>query len=468
MSLSPEWITPLPAVVTAVCALGWALSLRDKNQASAKRADGLRDRLAARPSDDVHALRDEIEALKTRMAADLTHHRRMVAKGNELVEAYWAMERELQAKTAEAARLAGAHRSMAETTSVAKTRTLAFGMRVAELQKHLNDVRAQDGRVWQRPVAATAPAFRPREERGFPIISVLNLKGGVGKTTVTAHLAATLGRRGKRVLMIDLDYQRSLSMMLLSHDKRRALRGEGRCFQHFLGGPAHDSAALIECAAPVTDMHNCAVVTNSDARSGADSLEETEARLMAEWMVRPAGPDIRFFLRDALHDEGMVGKSDCVLLDCPPRLTTASVNALAASDYVLVPVVLDALSTRALPELLRFLGRLRDDLLPNLQVLGVVANLTKFYKGALVEQEQAVWDKMQEGLEHVWAGRVPFLKTKIPDKALFGKAAGSIDEGRLKLATEDEAVLNTFSELVAELETEFSRDDRVHAATVPA
>src|SRR5262245_41946837 len=110
-------------------------------------------------------------------------------------------------------------------------------------------------------------------------------------------------------------------------------------------------------------MKNCSIVTNSDARDEkgvVNSLEETESRLLAEWTVQQDGRDIRLLLREALHAAEMSGKFDCVLLDCPPRLTTACINAVAASDYVLIPVVLDALSARSVPELLRSLQRLRE------------------------------------------------------------------------------------------------------------
>lgn len=65
-----------------------------------------------------------------------------------------------------------------------------------------------------------------RRQRHKPIIMVANLKGGVGKTTLTANLAAFFSERGKRVLLIDCDYQGSLSNMLLSADGVRRFHQE--------------------------------------------------------------------------------------------------------------------------------------------------------------------------------------------------------------------------------------------------
>ena len=72
-----------------------------------------------------------------------------------------------------------------------------------------------EGKIWQRKVLRGVPPFRPLHDRHAAIISVVNLKGGVGKTTVTAHLAMGLSSRGYRVLMVDLDLQGSLSSLFV-------------------------------------------------------------------------------------------------------------------------------------------------------------------------------------------------------------------------------------------------------------
>ena len=70
---------------------------------------------------------------------------------------------------------------------------------------------------------------------------------------------------------------------------------------------------------------------------------------MAEWIIkRESMRDIRLFLREGLHGTGIESHFDYVLLDCPPRITASTINALAASDFVLVPVVLDEVSATPL------------------------------------------------------------------------------------------------------------------------
>ena len=89
------------------------------------------------------------------------------------------------------------------------------------------------------PPGRPVPPFRPRADRRAVIISVLNLKGGVGKTTLTANLAATLATADRPALVIDLDYQRSLSMLLVDDRERLLLHRGGLTAQRFLAGESH-------------------------------------------------------------------------------------------------------------------------------------------------------------------------------------------------------------------------------------
>jgi Mrp family chromosome partitioning ATPase len=95
----------------------------------------------------------------------------------------------------------------------------------------------KDGQTWTEKVLANAPAFKPLEPegRGTPIISVLNLKGGVGKTTITANLGAALDAMGYRVLIVDLDLQGSLTGLYLSDARQEQLsEEEGTWLEDFL------------------------------------------------------------------------------------------------------------------------------------------------------------------------------------------------------------------------------------------
>jgi cellulose biosynthesis protein BcsQ len=117
--------------------------------------------------------------------------------------------------------------------------------------------------------------------------------------------------------------------------------------QHFLTGPNHDLASLLSRAGEVSGDGQFLAVTNTDTLrrplpdpsfTEDSSLEDAEMRLMAEWMFRTEASDIRLFLREALHDVNLQARGfDYVLIDCPPRLSTACVNALAACDLLNSP-----------------------------------------------------------------------------------------------------------------------------------
>ncbi len=340
-----------------------------------------------------------------------------------------------------------------------------------QLEQQIAEITRFDGRLWLRPPAGHVPPFRPRGDRKAVIVSVLNLKGGVGKTTLTANLAATVATADRPALVIDLDYQRSLSMLLVPDRERILLHRGGLTAQRFLAGEAHGAAELsakLKDLAPA--VPHCSILTNSDARFGgpaADSLEETETRLMVEWLLDRRRPDPRFFLREALHDPGL--DFGYVLLDCPPRLTTACVAALAASDFVLIPVVPDPVSTRAVENLLRTFRRFRDELCPELAVLGVVPNMVRLLKGEPIRDHADALTELRGAVAGAWDEPFPVFESGIKHDAAFGKSAAALDaDGKVRLAVADPEIRAAFRSLADELHKEIRRHASRRAATVPA
>ena len=112
-----------------------------------------------------------------------------------------------------------------------------------------------------------------------------------------------------------------------------------------------------------------------------EELGNLETALSHRWQAKLTSDDIRYRLRTVLHSAEIADRFDFILLDCPPRLTTACVNALAASDYVIVPVLPNPISTAAVPRLLQWLKLLRQHTCPELAavVMGVIGNKAKFY-----------------------------------------------------------------------------------------
>jgi Flp pilus assembly CpaE family ATPase len=224
-------------------------------------------------------------------------------------------------------------------TGEAKAEATRYASITAALEKQIEAVANQDGRVWQAPLRPGTPPFVPLSTRSTPIISLLNLKGGVGKTTLTANLAGYLSEHlEKRVLVIDLDHQRSLSQLLLSPKERELAADAGHTIQRFFRDKTKDGTALLDCSRPVPGLSGVRIITNTDPRGkdGQDdsqTLDDLEMRLMSAWLILPRAADVRFLLLPALQSPTIRSQFDYVLIDCPPRLTTACINALVGSDY---------------------------------------------------------------------------------------------------------------------------------------
>src|SRR5262249_4667802 len=152
--------------------------------------------------------------------------------------------------------------------------------------------------------------------------------------SLTANIAYTLWTSGKRVLLIDLDYQGSLTNLCLPPEKLGDLRlGQGRFAQNvFTAENGHADAA----------WNNLTPIGKQSYLLAAnEALADVEESVKARWLIDPKRHDCRYILREALHAPIFQERFDFVLIDCPPRLTLAGINALAAADFVLVPVIPD-------------------------------------------------------------------------------------------------------------------------------
>jgi cellulose biosynthesis protein BcsQ len=259
----------------------------------------------------------------------------------------------------------------------------------------------------------------------------MNLKGGVGKTTLTANVGVTLARRGYRVLLVDLDFQSSLSRLCrASAEVLQELIRTKRTVGRLLGdsnGPLPVSYLAQMLSHPNLTGHTCRYI------AADESLAEVELRTQARWLITGT-PDARFLFRERLHASEVLDNYELVLFDCPPRLTTACVNALACSDYLLVPVLLEQGSVEALPRTLNWLTKLPH--VSKAQLLGVVANRVDFYSGKPIAVQQTIYKYLSETLKragyqehHVFHAIVKNKRAVIEDSANRGAIAATEDTG---------------------------------------
>jgi chromosome partitioning protein len=248
---------------------------------------------------------------------------------------------------------------------------------------------------------------------GPKVVLVANLKGGVGKTTLSANLAAYFDhKRDARVLLIDMDYQGSLSNMLA----RASRHGEVESQVHHILSGEWDGVHVCAAAHDLRPSLNNSQLIMADYR-----LAAAENRLMIEWAFDETGVDTRFSLARALMHPLVRDKFDLVIIDAPPRLTFGMINALAAATHILIPTVVDRMSAEAVGNFLAALRGLRGDLNPNIKIAGVVLTLAPDLK--LGGPQMDALPMLMEAL-HVWEEGGQVLSAHIPRRQSIAGAAG--------------------------------------------
>jgi chromosome partitioning protein len=183
------------------------------------------------------------------------------------------------------------------------------------------------------------------------IYTLVNQKGGVGKTTTAINLGAYLAKLGQRVLIVDLDPQANATSCL-GVDKRAV---QGSTYEALLNGNIPASSILFN------DRLQLALLPSSPSLAGA------EVELVDE-------SHREFRLRNALKT--LDGKYDYILIDCPPSLGLLTVNGLvAAREGVLVPVQCEYLALEGLGQLTQTIERVQSSLFPDLRVRGVILTM---------------------------------------------------------------------------------------------
>ena len=183
-------------------------------------------------------------------------------------------------------------------------------------------------------------------------ICIINLKGGVGKSVTAINLADCFARRGRRVLVIDLDKQANTTKYYNRLD-----------YQAVDVGDVLTGKASVTMAMRGTEEKNVLILPanmsllNANREIMLDTLHPQQSRL-----------------RDALEE--VEGLFDVVLMDCPPDLDMGAINALCAADWVLIPVDCDEWAADGLEIVMDQIESIRRYYNPGLQMLGVL--ITKY------------------------------------------------------------------------------------------
>jgi chromosome partitioning protein len=216
------------------------------------------------------------------------------------------------------------------------------------------------------------------------IITIVNHKGGVGKTTTAINLGIGLAHSKKKVLIIDLDPQANLTQSLGILDEQTqtiygALRGAYSLPTMTVNGVDITPSELNLCGAEIE-------LTGNLGREFIlrDLLEEEQGRIQTETVVKVG--------------LSVMAKYDFIIIDAPPSLGLLTTNALACSNYVVIPVQSEYLALQGLSKLHGVIELVKQKLNPGLQILGVL--LTRY------DSRKVLNKNIEEALRGTFEGRV--------------------------------------------------------------
>ena len=189
------------------------------------------------------------------------------------------------------------------------------------------------------------------------IISFANQKGGVGKTTTALNIGSYLAKANKKVLLVDLDPQGNLTSGIGCSRSRKDMLGKGNLPTIY---DALVQEKLVSEIFLTTEIDNLHLLPSNLELAGAEielvSMMSRETRL-----------------KKVL--EQVKDRYDYILIDCPPSLGLLTLNALTASDKIIIPVQCEYFALEGLSQLLEMVKIVQNTLNPSLEVLGVVLTM---------------------------------------------------------------------------------------------
>jgi len=245
------------------------------------------------------------------------------------------------------------------------------------------------------------------------VISVVNQKGGVGKTTTTINLAASLSVLDQKILIIDLDPQgNSTSGLGIEKDEMN------QHIYHLLAGLIDSKQVTMS-----TELKNLKIIPSNRELAAA----EVE-------LVNEVGRE--FILKDILTESIM--DYDYIFIDCPPSLSLLTINALAASDTILIPIQAEYYALEGVGDLVKTIDQVKKRINSDLKVEGIL--LTMYSER--VNLSRQVLDEVKEYFGDKFYQTIIPRNVRLSEAPSFGKPAMLYDlkskgaQAYLKLAKE--------------------------------
>ena len=260
------------------------------------------------------------------------------------------------------------------------------------------------------------------------VVSIINHKGGVGKTTLTANVGAGLAARGKKVLLLDLDSQASLTISFFTQNEWADSLLPARTIKHWYddidNGSAMESPESLVASPRRVNKKLSSSPGSLDIIAAHRDLADVDTALAAELIGDPSRfADLHSRLRDGLSHKALADY-DIVLIDCAPNFGLIAKNAVAASDMLVIPTKPDYLSTNGIDSLGLKIRTFTEEYNERRNGSGpierppaaVVFTMVQNNDGKPIETQRSVISRIE-------ARGVPTFSTTIRDsKAVYGPA----------------------------------------------